>query len=84
MRSWYAHRVLPWALDHRVIVVAACAGSFVFAMALVPLGIVGSEFIPPVDRGEIFIQVTYPVGTPLAKTAAAREEMRAKGIGEPE
>jgi HAE1 family hydrophobic/amphiphilic exporter-1 len=63
--------VLPWALDHRVIVVAACAGSFVFAMALVPLGIVGSEFIPPVDRGEIFIQVTYPVGTPLAKTAAA-------------
>jgi HAE1 family hydrophobic/amphiphilic exporter-1 len=71
VRSWYAHRVLPWALDNRVIVVAACAASFVFAMALVPLGVVGSEFIPPVDRGEVFIQVTYPVGTPLTKTSEA-------------
>jgi HAE1 family hydrophobic/amphiphilic exporter-1 len=40
-------------------------------MLLVPLGLVGSEFIPAVDRGEIFIQVTYPVGTPLTKTTAA-------------
>jgi len=71
VRSWYAHRVLPWALDHRIVVVVVCAASFVFAMALVPLGIVGSEFIPPVDRGEIFIQITYPVGTPLAKTSDA-------------
>ena len=39
--------------------------------ALVPLGVVGFEFIPPVDRGEIFVQVTYPTGTPLATVNAA-------------
>jgi HAE1 family hydrophobic/amphiphilic exporter-1 len=71
LRSWYAHRALPWGLNHRVLVVAVCAVSFVFAMAMVPLGIVGSTFIPPVDRGEIFIQVTYPVGTPLTTTSNA-------------
>ena len=29
-------------------------------------GVVGEEFIPPTDRGEIYIQLTYPIGTPLA------------------
>jgi HAE1 family hydrophobic/amphiphilic exporter-1 len=33
---------------------------------LVPTGIVGEEFIPANDRGEIYIQVQYPVGTPLS------------------
>ncbi len=71
VRSTYAHRILPWGLRHRVAVVAFCMGSFVFGMSLVPLGIVGSEFIPPVDRGEIFSQITYPVGTPLTTTTKA-------------
>jgi HAE1 family hydrophobic/amphiphilic exporter-1 len=71
VRSWYAHRALPLALDHRLIVIAFCFASFVFAIALVPFGIVGSEFIPPVDRGEIFVQITYPVGTPLTTTTKA-------------
>ncbi len=67
VRSWYAHRVLPWGLRHRVPFSLACLASFVGAIALVPTGIVGEEFIPPNDRGEIFIQVQYPVGTPLAR-----------------
>ncbi len=71
VRSWYAHRVLPWGLRHRIPVIAFCFLSFAFAMALVPLGLVGSEFIPPVDRGEIFTQITYPVGTPLTTTTKA-------------
>ncbi len=67
LRSWYAHRVLPWGLRHRIPFVLVCLASFVVAIALVPTGIVGEEFIPPSDRGEIFIQVQYPVGTPLSK-----------------
>ncbi|HXL61230.1 MAG TPA: efflux RND transporter permease subunit, partial [Mycobacterium sp.] len=70
-RWFYAHRVLPWGLRHRVPFVAACFASLVFAVALIPLGVVGEEFIPPVDRGQIFVQVTYPVGTPLTTTTAA-------------
>ena len=42
-----------------------CALSFVGSVALIPLGVVGEEFIPATDRGEIFIQVTYPIGTPV-------------------
>jgi HAE1 family hydrophobic/amphiphilic exporter-1 len=67
----YAHRVLPWGLRHRIPFVAACFASLVFAVALIPLGVVGEEFIPPVDRGQIFVQVTYPVGTPLTTTTAS-------------
>ncbi len=64
-RDLYAHRILPWALDHGKLVAALCALSFVGSVALIPLGVVGEEFIPAVDRGEIFIQVTYPIGTPV-------------------
>ena len=71
VRNWYAHSALPWALRNRFGVIAFCAISFVGALLLVPFGVVGSEFVPPVDRGEIFAQITYPVGTPLTTTTAA-------------
>ena len=71
VRSWYAHRVLPAGLNHRYLVVGICLVTFVGAMALIPSGIVGEEFIPKVDRGEIFTQITYPVGTPLTTTTKA-------------
>ena len=65
-RLWYAHTALPWALKRprMVVVVSFCA--VIGAILLVPLGIIGFEFMPPVDRGEVFIQFTYPTGTPLA------------------
>ncbi len=65
VRSWYAHKALPWAFEHRTVVVVGCFASFIFALALVPLGVVGETFIPPVDRGEIFVQLNYPEGTPI-------------------
>jgi HAE1 family hydrophobic/amphiphilic exporter-1 len=68
LRNWYAGRALPWALHHRAIVIGFCLISFVGSLALVPVGLVGSEFIPPQDRGELFIQVQYPIGTPLSHT----------------
>jgi HAE1 family hydrophobic/amphiphilic exporter-1 len=70
-RHIYAHRVLLWGLRHRIPFVAFCLASLVFAIALIPLGVVGEEFIPAIDRGQIFVQVTYPIGTPLATTTSA-------------
>jgi len=67
LRNWYASRALPWALHNRWLVVAFCVLSFGGAMLLVPLGVVGEEFIPPTDRGQLYIQMTYPIGTPLTK-----------------
>jgi HAE1 family hydrophobic/amphiphilic exporter-1 len=69
LRNWYAHTVLPWGLAHRIPFIIGCVVSFFLAVALVPTGIIGEEFIPPIDRGELFIQVQYPVGTPLTETA---------------
>jgi HAE1 family hydrophobic/amphiphilic exporter-1 len=65
LRAWYTQRALPWSLDHGRLVALFCAGTFTLAIAMVGLGAVGEEFIPPVDRGEIFIQLMYPIGTPI-------------------
>jgi HAE1 family hydrophobic/amphiphilic exporter-1 len=67
-RSAYVNRVLGWALERRVLVAAISALSLVVALALIPLGLVGFEYIPPVDRGEIYLTLTYPSGTPLETT----------------
>jgi len=65
-RLWYAQTVLPWAFQRpRFVVIASFAAVFA-AMMLVPLHIIGFEFMPPVDRGEVFVQITYPTGTPLS------------------
>jgi HAE1 family hydrophobic/amphiphilic exporter-1 len=48
--------------------VLVSAVSLVLALALIPLGLVGFEYIPPVDRGEIYLTITYPSGTPLETT----------------
>ena len=66
LRDWYAHRALPWVLDRGVLVAVCCALAFAFSMALVPLGFVGEEFVPTTDRGQIYIQSTWPIGTPLS------------------
>jgi HAE1 family hydrophobic/amphiphilic exporter-1 len=77
LRDWYADRALPWAMSRPRTVIALCMGSFVGSMALVPLGVVGETFIPPVDRGEIFVQLQYPVGTPLTHVHAEISQLEA-------
>ncbi len=71
LRTWYAERALPRALGAPIVVVAASAVLTAAAIALIPLGLIGFEFIPAQDRGQIFVQVQYPTGTPLATTDAA-------------
>jgi len=65
VRTWYTQRALPWGMEHGKLVAIFCLATFVLAISLIPLGVVGEEFIPATDRGEIFIQVAYPIGTPL-------------------
>ncbi|HLW38470.1 MAG TPA: efflux RND transporter permease subunit [Candidatus Eremiobacteraceae bacterium] len=68
LRIWYAERALPWGLRHPGTVVAIAAITLAGAVALVPLGVVGFEFDPAQDNGEIFVQISYPSGTPLTVT----------------
>jgi HAE1 family hydrophobic/amphiphilic exporter-1 len=70
LRSWYVDRALRWGLRNGGTVVLISALSLLVAVALVPLGIVGFEYIPPVDRGELYLTLNYPAGTPLQTTRA--------------
>jgi HAE1 family hydrophobic/amphiphilic exporter-1 len=68
LRETYVTRLLTWGLEHDRTVAVVSALSLVLALALIPLGLVGFEYIPPVDRGELYLTVTYPSGTPLETT----------------
>jgi HAE1 family hydrophobic/amphiphilic exporter-1 len=67
-REAYVGRILTWALHNGRLVAIVSFVSLVLAATLIPLGLVGFEYIPPVDRGELFVTVTYPPGTPLETT----------------
>ena len=68
LRSLYVERVLTWGFANGRLVVLASFASLAVAFLLIPLGLVGFEYIPPVDRGEVFITMTFPSGTPLETT----------------
>ncbi|HZO92597.1 MAG TPA: efflux RND transporter permease subunit [Candidatus Baltobacteraceae bacterium] len=67
-RAWYADRALVWGLRNGRTVALISGVSLVLALALIPLGVVGFEYIPPVDRGELYLTISYPAGTPLQTT----------------
>jgi hydrophobic/amphiphilic exporter-1 (mainly G- bacteria), HAE1 family len=66
-RNWYAQHLLRWALRRPVVVALGCFLTFAASISMIPLGVVGETYIPPQDRGEIFIQAVYPSGWPIAK-----------------
>jgi len=67
-RAWYVDHALTWGLNRPRLVAAISALSLIFALVLIPIGLVGFEYIPPVDRGELYVTMTYPPGTPLETT----------------
>jgi hydrophobic/amphiphilic exporter-1 (mainly G- bacteria), HAE1 family len=71
VRTWYAQTALSWGLEHRGFVIFVSFASLVLALLMIPLGIVGFEYMPPVDRGEMFVNINYPTGTPLTTVTAA-------------
>jgi HAE1 family hydrophobic/amphiphilic exporter-1 len=75
LRTFYCERILAAALRWPFLVIALSVGLTAGAIALLPppagLGIIGSEFIPTIDPGELFVQIQFPTGTPLSVTDAA-------------
>ncbi len=60
LRNFYSERVLMRAFRHPKTVVAVSALLTAGAIALIPLGLIGFEFIPSVDRGQIFVSDSVP------------------------
>ena len=78
------HRLLAWSLDHRKTVILASFGLLFASFALVPLGLVGSEFIAEADRGEFAISLEMPIGTALDLTDHASHRVEGILAGLPE
>jgi HAE1 family hydrophobic/amphiphilic exporter-1 len=63
----YKH-VIAWALDHRWSMVGLAAVTFVGALALPALGILGASFFPVTDESEFNISLDTPPGSNLEYT----------------
>lgn len=64
---------IKWSLFHRKTVVIGTAVLILLSLFLIPM--IGTEFIPAGDTGEINIDVTMPVGTSLSETERLIDEI---------
>lgn len=60
--------VVGWAVRHKRRVIIVTAAITLATFALVPLGLLDTEFIPKSDEGRFEVQLTMPVGTSFATT----------------
>ena len=73
----YRRRV-RWAIRNRLVTVGAAALAFVFSMFLAFSGVIGSEFLPHLDEGAIWVRGTMAPST--GPTESARVADRARQI----
>src|SRR5689334_17117575 len=66
--------LVAWALDHRVAMVLIAIGSFIGALALPALGLVGASFFGTEDQSEVMIAIETPPGSNLNYTQIKAEE----------
>lgn len=67
-------KLIGWALDHRLAMVGLAIASFVLAMALPAVGLVGTGFFGTDDRSELNIGIETPPGSNLDYTRIKAEE----------
>ncbi len=85
--TWLAEtyrRILAWSLEHRGWVFATALLLIVLSLALVPLGFIGTEFMPKSDRGEFSVYVELPEGSTLERTNRTIQEVERMLAGVPE
>ena len=76
--------VIGWALDHRLAMVGLAVLSFVAALALPALGIVGGAFFPVQDVSEFTIAIEAPPGSNLEYTRIKAQEAARLARAKPE
>ncbi len=67
-------KVIGWALDHRFAMALLALASFVGALALPAVGLVGGGFFPDSDEAEFLINVETPPGSNLEYSKLKAEE----------
>jgi len=67
-------RALRWILSHRGIVVAIAAGCFVAALMILPL--LGGEFMPKLEEGNMWIRATLPQDVSIESSRQIAHDIR--------
>ena len=70
----FYQQTLRWGLAHPRTVQAGAVVAFVLALALVPLGFIGSEFIAVADQGEFTVTLELSPGATLENTNFVTQE----------
>jgi heavy metal efflux system protein len=73
LQQWYQH-ILLRCYEKRKIVIAASALVLVCTLALAPL--LGSEFLPKLDEGNIWLTISLPPSSSLEKTQQIEHQVR--------
>ncbi|TLY27259.1 MAG: efflux RND transporter permease subunit [Nitrospirae bacterium] len=73
VRRFY-NRILEWALDHRTVVVGTCVG--LLALTFVVHRMVGGEFMPALEEGNLWVRATMPVDISFDQAAKLTSEIR--------
>ncbi|WP_347260142.1 CusA/CzcA family heavy metal efflux RND transporter [Rudaea sp.] len=81
LRAKYRGDLGRWA-HHPKLVIGSSVGMLVVALALAPL--LGSEFLPKLDEGNIWLTVDLPPSTALAKTKEVERHVRKILLSYPE
>jgi cobalt-zinc-cadmium resistance protein CzcA len=68
------HRMLEWALDHRIVVVGACIGLLLMTFGV--LRSIGGEFMPALEEGNLWVRATMPVDISFSQAARLTSEIR--------
>jgi HAE1 family hydrophobic/amphiphilic exporter-1 len=63
--------ILKWAINHKKTVVLLSFSLFFLSLSLIPLNLIGREFLPSLDRGEFALNIDMPPGTTIEATNKA-------------
>ena len=66
--------VLEWALDHRWIVIGSAVAMLAISLSIVPM--LGSEFLPELNEGTMWVNITFPPGISNQETVRLTREVR--------
>jgi hydrophobic/amphiphilic exporter-1 (mainly G- bacteria), HAE1 family len=75
---------LGWTLRHRGLVLGGVFLLFAGSIALIPLGAVATEFMPPFDQGKLVVDLSMDAGTGIETTDARVKEVEAHLLALPE
>ena len=67
--------LLTWGAERRIMVMGASVGLLAISLGLAPL--LGSEFLPKLDEGNVWLTITLPPSTALERTKDVERQVRA-------